>query len=142
MPKTDQQLHATSRRFGTETMVRPASNCHPQDYSTTTFRASYFSPAVQPKNNWRNRDSTVQFDNSKVLKIAELQSEKLASGYSANRQHWDGTFWRTEKNTHTDQNRTLYRLKFDQPKPFHKPSLRNNDGRLKVSQQVWDTSDK
>jgi len=46
------------------------------------------------------------------------QSSKLASGYSANRQHWDGTFWRTEKNAHTDQVRTLYRLKFDQPKPF------------------------
>lgn len=46
MPKTDEQLHATSRRFGTETMVRPSTNCHPNDYKTTTFRASYFSPAV------------------------------------------------------------------------------------------------
>lgn len=123
-------------------MVKSAANCHPKDYSTTTFRASYFSPATQPKNNWRSRDSSVQFENTKVLKIAELKSDRLASGYSANRQHWDGTFWRTEKNTHTDQKRTLYRLKFDQPKPFHKPALRNNDGRLKLSQQVWDHADK
>jgi len=123
-------------------MVRSATNCHPKDYHTTTFRASYFKPSTQPKNNWRTRDSTVQFENSKVLKIADLQSDKLASGYSANRQHWDGTYWRTEKNAHTDQVRTLYRLKFDQPKPFHKPQLRNNDGRLKVPQAVWDTSDK
>lgn len=38
--------------------------------------------------------------------------------------------------------RTLYRMKFDQPKPFQKPELRNNDGRLKLTQKVWDTADK
>jgi hypothetical protein len=38
--------------------------------------------------------------------------------------------------------RTLYRLKFDQPKPFHKPELRNNDGRLNVPPQIWDQADK
>lgn len=142
MPKTDAELHATSRRFGTETQVRSASNHHPLDYKTTTFRASYFSPANVEKNNWRSRDSSVKFENTRTLNMAPLQSDKLASGYSANRQHWDGTFWRTEKNTHTDQVRTLYRLKFDQPKPFHKPELINNDGRLKVKQAVWDTQDK
>lgn len=142
MPKTDEELHATSRRYGTETQVRTASNHQPIDYHTTTFRASYFSPGTLAKNNWRGRDASCNFDNSNTLKMMPLQSDKLASGYAACRQHWDGTFWRTEKNTHTDQVRTLYRLKFDQPKPFHKPELRNNDGRLKVPQQVWDTSDK
>lgn len=110
IPKTDAQLHATSRRFGTETLVRTAENHQPLDYSTTTMRASYLSPQTQFRSNWRTRDNSVQFDNSSVLKIKELQSDKLASGYSACRQHWDGTFWRTEPNTHTDQVRTLYRL--------------------------------
>jgi hypothetical protein len=138
LPKTDEELHATSRRFGTETQVRTASNHQPIDYHTTTFRQSYFCPSTQTKNNWRSRDADVKFENTDVLKMQPLQSGKLASGYSANRQHWDGTFWRTEKNTHTDQVRTLYRLKFDQPKPFHKPELRNNDGRLNVPPQIWD----
>ena len=102
LPKTDEELHATSRRFGTETQVRTASNHQPIDYHTTTFRQSYFSPATQTKNNWRSRDADVKFENTDVLKMAPLQSGKLASGYSANRQLWDGTFWRTEKNTQTD----------------------------------------
>jgi len=68
----------------------------------------------------------------------QATSDKLASGYSTNRQLWDGTSWATEGNTHTDQTRTLYRLKFDQPKPFHKIELRNNDGRLKTKQNIWD----
>ena len=110
IPKTDAELHATSRRFGTETLVRTAENHQPLDYKITTFRSSYFKPASLSKNNWRTRDASVEFDNSDVLKMKELQSDKLASGYSACRQHWDGTFWRTEKNTHTDQNRTIYRL--------------------------------
>jgi squalene cyclase len=94
------------------------------------------------KNNWRTRDHTVEFDHSKVLKIAELQSDKLASGYSANRQHWDGTQWRNEKNTHSDMVRTLYRMEFDQPKPFQKPILRNNDGRLRLPKATYDVVDK
>jgi hypothetical protein len=142
MPKTDEELHATSRRFGTETQVRSASNHQPIDYHTTTFRASYFKPQELPLNNWRGRDNSVQFDNSRTLNMAPLQSEKHASGYAACRQLWDSTYWRTEKNTHTDQVRTLYRMKFDQPKPFHKPALINNDGRLHNPEQVWDKADK
>jgi hypothetical protein len=38
--------------------------------------------------------------------------------------------------------RTLYRQGFNQPKPFHKPDLRNNTGRLKLRQKVYDVSDK
>jgi hypothetical protein len=142
IPQTDDELHATSRRYGTETQVRSASNMHPLDYKTTTFRASFLSPASLPRNNWRQRDNSVQFDNSRVLKIAPLKSDRLASGYSANRQLWDGTFWRTEKNTHTDQTRTLYRMKFNQAKPFHKPSLRNSNGRLSIPARIYDVSDK
>ena len=73
-------------------MVRTATNHQPCDYSTTTFRASYFTPKTLAKPNWRGRTASVQFDNSDVVKIAQV-SDKLASGYSSNRQHWDGTSW-------------------------------------------------
>ena len=123
-------------------MNRTATNLHPADYRTTSFRASFHNPSSIPRNNWRERNLSVNFDNSEVLKIAPLQSDKLASGYSANRQLWDGTSWRTEKNTHTDQVRSFYRMKMNQPKPFHKAELRNSDGRLKLRQKVYDVSDK
>ena len=123
-------------------MLRTASNHQPVDYFTTTTRASYLSPAAHCRPNWRNRDNAVQFDNSEVQRIRNKTSDKLASGYSSNRQHWDGTSWATEKNTHTDQVRTLYRLGFNQPKPFHKPTLRNNDGRVKQRQAIYDVADK
>ena len=142
IPSTEAELHATSRRFGTETRVRTAPNMHPSNYRTTTTRASYFPPGSRFKNNWRQRDTSVVFDNSPLLKIKPLQSDRLASGYSTNRQLWDGTFWRTEKNTHTDQQRTLYRMKFVQAKPFHKAELRNSDGRLRLAQKIYDTADK
>ena len=142
IPNTDGELHATSRRFGTETMNRTAANLHPADRRTTSFRASFHNPSSIPRNNWRERNLSVNFDNSEVLKIAPLQSDKLASGYSANRQLWDGTSWRTERNTHTDQVRSFYRMKMNQPKPFQKAELRNSDGRLKLRQKVYDVSDK
>ncbi len=140
--RVDEQLHANSRRYGTETMLRTASNHQPIDYFTTTTRSSFLSPAAHCRPNWRDRDNTVKFDNSQVQRIRNLTSDKLASGYSSNRQHWDGTSWATEKNTHTDQTRTLYRLGFNQPKPFHKDALRNNDGRIKQRQAVYDVADK
>jgi len=136
------ELHSTSRRFGVETQVRSASNVHPIDYHTTTFRASYFEPKTLTKNNWRSRDASVKFENTDTLNMMPLQSGKLASGYSSNRQHWDGTYWRTEKNTHTDQLRTQYRMQFDQPKPFHKPASINNNARLTVPPRIYDTVDK
>lgn len=142
MSKQDDSLHATSRRYGKSTMLRTAANHQPLDYHTTTTRTSFFSPATLARPNWRNRDNSVQFDNSAVMQLKNKTSDKLASGYSSNRQHWDGTSWATEKNQHTDQVRTLYRLGFNQPKPFHKPTLRNNDGRLKQQARVFDVSDK
>lgn len=43
---------------------------------------------------------------------------------------WDSTSWATEKNAHTDQQRTQYRKQFNQPKPFHKRDIRETTGRL------------
>lgn len=142
IPATEAALHATSRRYGKSTMQRTAANHQPIDYHTTTTRAGFMSPDTHVKPNWRNRNMSVQFDNSQAQQIKNMTSAKLASGYSSNRQHWDGTSWATEKNQHTDQTRTLYRLGFNQPKPFHKPVLRNNDGRMKARAQIYDVSDK
>lgn len=67
---------------------------------------------------------------------------QLASGYGENRQHWDGSGWGTEANQHTDQIRTTYRNGFNQPKPFHKTELKNNDGRFKRKEATFDVIDK
>lgn len=66
----------------------------------------------------------------------------LCSGYTMNRQHWDGSGWGTEKNQHTDQMRTTYTMGFNQPKPFHKTELKTTDGRFKHKQSVFDVKDK
>lgn len=66
----------------------------------------------------------------------------MSSGYTVNRQHWDGSSWKTEANQHTDLERTSYRLGYNQDKPFHKVELRNNDGRYKSKERVYDVKDK
>jgi len=66
----------------------------------------------------------------------------MASGYESNRQLFDGTQWKTEKNLHTDMYRTSYRNGFNKPKPFHKPELKMTDGRLKRKEQIFDTDDR
>ena len=111
-------------------MFDTAANHQPENYSVTTMRQSYLSPQVHDRPNWRNRDNTMAFENCAKLQIHK-RSDSLATGYESNRQLWDGTTWRTEKNQHTDQMRTQYRNNFNQPKPFHKPELRKTDGRLR-----------
>jgi hypothetical protein len=139
-------------------MYIPHPNHHPADYFTTTTRASFPDPKVQAKPNFRTRNQgDCTFDNSQNLKFRSVKGESgfpcdthftkealntLTSGYTMNRQHWDGSGWGTEANQHTDQMRTTYRLGFNQPKPFHKMELRNNDGRIKQSQIVFDLKDK
>jgi len=67
IPKADGSLHATSRRYGTRTMMDTAPNHQPIDYFTTTTRASFKSPSVHDKPNWRGRDPNVAFENSAKL---------------------------------------------------------------------------
>ena len=134
-------MEVRSRRYGTRTMFNTAANHQPEDYFTTTTRASYLSPKQHDKPNWRTRETNSVFDNSARLQIHK-RSDSLASGYESNRQLWDGDTWKTEKNQHTDQIRTTYRMTLDQGKPFHKPLIKMTDGRLKRKQQVFDVSDK
>ena len=120
------------------------------------------SPTIHPHPNLLDRDPNLTFDLSKNLKFApdvnqhgnparttleDTHFEKpalkeLCSGYTMNRQHWDGSGWGTERNQHTDQIRTTYRLGYNQAKPFHKTELRNNNGRFNHKQIVFDTKDK
>ena len=141
IPKDDATMEVRSRRYGTRTMFNTASNHQPEDYFTTTARASYLSPKTHDKPNWRSRDGTMAFENSAKLQIHK-RSDSMASGYESNRQLWDGTKWKTEKNLHSDMYRTAYRNNFNQAKPFHKPELKVTDGRLRRKEQVFDTTDK
>ena len=105
------------------------------------MRASFYPPQKHDKPNWRSRDPCVTFERTAKLKVKN-RSDNLHSGYESNRQAWDGTTWRTEKNLWTDQLRTSYRNNFNVDKPFHKPELKVTDGRLKRKEQVFDIFDK
>ena len=84
IPKADGSLHATSRRYGTRTMMDTAPNMQPGDYFTTTARASYLSPKTHDRPNYRTRDPNTTFENSAKL-IMKPRSNTLASGYESNR---------------------------------------------------------
>ena len=102
IPKQDKEYHATSHRFGRATQLRNAIGLAPLDLTTTTTRNAYHSPTSRPSPVWRSRETGSLFDGSPLLKVKELQSDYLASGYSSNFQQFDGTTWRTEKNLHSD----------------------------------------
>jgi hypothetical protein len=53
-----------------------------------------------------------------------------ASGFQNNAQLFDETTWKTESNLHSDMQRTEYRTRYNQDKPFHKTCLLNSHGRL------------
>lgn len=139
--KEDMSMEVRSRRYGTRTLHNTAANHQPENYFTTTTRASYLSPKQHDRPNFRGRDTNSVFEQSAKLQVAK-RSDTNASGYESNRQLFDGTQWKTEKNLHTDMYRTSYRNGFNQPKPFHKPELKVTDGRLRRKEQVFDTSDK
>ena len=112
IPKEDLSMEVRSRRYGTRTMFNTAANHQPEDYSTTTMRASFYPPQKHDRPNWRSRDPEVIFERTDKLKVKN-KSDNLHSGYESNRQAWDGTTWRTEKNLWTDQLRTSYRNNFN-----------------------------
>lgn len=134
-------MEVRSKKYGCRTMFDTAANMHPENYMSTTNRASYVNPRTLDRPTWRDRDPLQTFDPSDKLKVV-AHSDKRASGYSSNRQEWDGTTWRTEKNLHTDLIRTTYRNGFNKPKPFHKIELKVSDGRLKRKERVFDVADK
>ena len=54
---------------------------------------------------------------------------------------WDNTSWATEKNFHTDQNRTQYRKQFNQPKPFHKRDVKPSPGKVPKKAITYEPAD-
>lgn len=124
IPKHDDTLHSTSRRYGTET--KPTT--HPavqvaSHYATneTTFRASFINPKRHPSQVYRTRNPDADMSTETNVKIESHVTDKTnlngprqvlinnCSGYVMNSTLWDSTSWATEKNFHTDQQRTQYR---------------------------------
>ena len=119
IPTTDDTLNSTSRRYGTETMPQTHPNNHSKYMpNETTFRASYINPKTQPKSVFKDRDPSKEFSQENTIKFQEHVTDKTNlngprqalfnnfSGYVMNSTLWDNTSWATEKNTHTDQDRT------------------------------------
>ena len=69
IPKEDHSMEVRSRRYGTRTMHNTAGNHQPEDYFTTTTRASYLSPKTHDRPNWRTRDNSSVFENSAKLQV-------------------------------------------------------------------------
>ena len=65
-------------------------------------------------------------------------SLQKTSGFVQNSTFCDGAGWVPEKNLHTDQVRTSYRLGFCTEKPFHKTMTRFNDGRKPLKAVAFD----
>jgi len=162
IPKTDATREARCRRFGVETKHFPHPLSHPNNHVDTIMRLSYKSPYANDKPNFRERNPSQLFTDAASMSFKKVATnhcaptrtkmedthfkkeslKNLASGYTINRQHWDGSGWAPEANTHTDQMRTSYRQGFATPKPFHKVELRGNDGRINRKQAVYDVQDK
>ena len=60
-------MEVRSRRYGTRTMFDTAQNHQPENYFETTTRASYISPKVHDRPNWRSREPNAAFENSAKL---------------------------------------------------------------------------
>lgn len=141
IPRSDVTLHATSHKHGKTTLMDTHPNIKPANYFETTSRVSYVQPSVNPKPQFRSRAPNTQFEQTAKLTFEKTSLPANASGYTMNSQLWDGTTWKTEKNLHTDLFRTSYRNNFNQDKPFHKPALRVNDGRMRRREIVFDAED-
>jgi hypothetical protein len=126
IPKHDDTLESTSRRYGTRTMP----GTHPANHSKyapneTTFRSSFINPNSQPRSVFRTRDPAIEFSTERKLNTKRLVTDKTnlhgprqalidnCSGYVMNSTLWDATSWATENNVHTDQERTQYRKQFN-----------------------------
>lgn len=65
-------------------------------------------------------------------------AQKGASGYVQAMTLCDGKTWVPEKNLHSDMLRTEYRNRYNQPKPFHKVTLRASLSTLPRKKLVYD----
>jgi hypothetical protein len=77
---------------------------------TTNFRTTIQSPGAQHKGNWRARDPSggIRFDHESATATKKDRFYN-SSGFSQNSMICDGKLFKTEKNMHTDIERTAYR---------------------------------
>ena len=77
IPKTDETLNATSRRFGTETqpLTHPANHAH-YPPNESTFRASFLNPRQHPKSVFRSRDPKREFSQEVTAKFHQHVTDK------------------------------------------------------------------
>ena len=106
IPRHDDTLHATSRRYGLRTMpnTHPANHAHYAP-NETTFRASFINPKRHPSQVYRSRDPSRDFSKEKTLNIHSHVTDKTnlngprqvlinnCSGYVMNSTLWDSTSW-------------------------------------------------
>ena len=77
IPKTDETLNATSRRYGTRTEPQTHPNNHSHyKPNETTFRASFINPKRHPSSVYRSRDPDQEFSNERTVKIHEHVQDK------------------------------------------------------------------
>ena len=136
--KFDETRPTHSRRYGTETRF-PPHPCLNETWDTTT-RVSFPKPLTQDKPTCRIKipGSEILFDGT--LRDGYRKTTK-ASGYQENSLLQDGKTYATALCLHTDQRRTEYRNRFNQPKPFHKMTAKDFTGRKTYKGSVYDFKD-
>lgn len=118
-------MHAIHNRYGKTTL--PVTHpCVHDTQITTTTRETFSNPRFKPRNNLRQKITYKSgFDHDNSMKPPKAgKAAVTASGFYTAMNFFDGSTWQTEKNLHTDQVRTEYRNRYNQPKPFHKSHLR------------------
>ena len=115
---------------------------HPSCGEEWTTTASMPDPKTQVKPTSTSGFSVGEIEFDQNMRYNTRKNHKnYASGYYNCYQLWDGTSWATEKNLHTDQARTAYRMNYNQPKPFHKESYVNTHGRMKQKPKIFDVKE-
>jgi hypothetical protein len=113
-----------NHKYGKQT-IPPPSKMSGAKWSTT-FRQSYHQKAISYGNMDRYLSqskgsgfskSTTAFKLDPKVKQAWRDVAK-ESGYVQNSTLFDGSRWVPEKNLHTDQMRSEYRIRYNRPKPF------------------------
>jgi hypothetical protein len=115
--------------------------CLDEEWSTT-FRKTYLKPLGRSKPNAHQKRAGWDIEFDEKMTESKRNATK-ASGFQNNSQLFDETTWKTERNLHTDINRTEYRNRYNVLKPFHKPNLLNSHGRMKPKERfrVYDNTD-
>ena len=118
-------------------MVRPNS-CLNEPVWSTTQRLSFRQPTDRSRPNIRDKAKGADCPTFDSKMSRNTRPSTQASGFMTNYTTGDGAGWVPQKNLHTDQLRTSYRMSFNCEKPFHKTTRLFNDGRLPLKAVALD----